>query len=180
MSKSPYFPDKPDDVNCTTCPYMLRLDADATMHCAREPARGGPERRVNAKFFCGEHPWFVRQRLLEEQKALEVVQAVTSFPEIDVAAQARCAEHGVHHEICTKYHSDDCWRALNTLEDLLALPKGSVVCITQTNDVFAYGVTTGAAKTVGTNVLLSMSNLDGTEEGGMLVAVDDVCVWSEK
>lgn len=52
-----YFPAKPDDVTCQTCPYAV-----PGSHCNRRETEQ-PGRISN---WCGEHPWFVAERVRQE------------------------------------------------------------------------------------------------------------------
>lgn len=50
-----YFPARPDDVTCQTCPYW-----GGNWECQRKPELAGVTNPFS--HFCGEHPWFVAER----------------------------------------------------------------------------------------------------------------------
>ncbi len=78
-----YFPDKPADVTCETCPYLYRHSSVA--YCSRRSLGrdtrdhdGKPTASVDrpGELFCGEHPWFVECRALLDETHRSDVRAV--------------------------------------------------------------------------------------------------------
>lgn len=69
-----YFPDKPNDVTCATCPYQHGN------RCGRNPPRRialntecmntttTDRDDTPSAGFCGEHPWFVRTRAEQDEQ----------------------------------------------------------------------------------------------------------------
>lgn len=57
-----YFPNKPADVTCETCPYSC--DSAGSLYCYRHAldAPAAESCRCPEGAVCGEHPWFVQAR----------------------------------------------------------------------------------------------------------------------
>ena len=68
-----YFPDKPYDVNCATCPYQQggRCGRRATLMVINPPRAAMQIMTISESDYdwCGEHPWFAQERAYRDEMA---------------------------------------------------------------------------------------------------------------
>lgn len=89
LNPTAYFPARPADVNCTSCPYVAFIARNKVV-CVRgytppKSAYGTPSAWPSTDFvdaeaggdvtpFCGEHPCFVEQRAILAERARMTTQ----------------------------------------------------------------------------------------------------------